>query len=938
MMNSDGASRLVEPLTEREHEVLQLLAQGKSNRQLADELVLSLHTVKWYNRQIYGKLGVENREEAVGRARVLGLVAAEGEPAPPHNLPAATTPFIGRQRELAGLDALLADPADRLITIVGPGGMGKTRLALVAAERQLQPRLEGAGVLTYPYPDGVWFIPLAGPSDAGRLAPALAASLGFQFNPGSRVEMQLQLLDYLRAKRCLLVADNFEHLLDGASFLSELMSAAAGVQLLVTSRERLQLQGEQLLVLEGLEVPEEGAETAAALAAASARLFLDAARRAQPGFELAEADAPHLAHICRAVGGAPLAIELAAAWAAALPPAEIAASIERSLDFLAADIRDRPARHRSMQAALDASWQRLAPAQQTAFRQLCLFRGGFTRPAALAAAEAGLPLLVQLVYKSWLAYDQKADRYSIHELLRQYGLERLAANPAQEEQTRDAHAAYFCAFLAERESEFYGPRQLEVVGEVQADLDNVWLAWEWALGQSAVERFTSAQGGLYRFSYWVGRNDDGIDAMARAAGVLGELIAASPAPPADWLRLQADALCRQAHLTMPSRAAGPLLERATGLLDRAEALGGDVRAERAFWLSLVSRRKIDHDLAGAAEAARHSLTLFRSLGGWLGICTGLIHLANAEWWLGDFEAAADHLQEVLELSNTHGDQAYASWATGHLAAVRKLQGRLEEAEQLERRSMSMGVALRLRWREADQTCNHANTLTWHGKFEEGLVMARRGLALYEALGRTSCWVLANLAYPLPHLGRYAEARPALLRALGSTGTNIDLWVHGTVLCYLAQVALVERRYSEAEESLRQSQALLAQSGRSEVLRPLIARAYLWRLQDGPAEAALAEAISLLLEWRSPLSVMEALPVAALLTADRGDLARSAELHALSQTFPYIANSRWFYDVASHELNELVARLPAEVAQAAIGHGRKLDLWETVAQLLVELER
>jgi hypothetical protein len=200
------------------------------------------------------------------------------------------------------------------------------------------------------------------------------------------------------------------------------------------------------------------------------------------------------------------------------------------------------------------------------------------------------------------------------------------------------------------------------------------------------------------------------------------------------------------------------------------------------------------------------------------------------------------------------------------------------------------------------------------------------------------WALANVAYPLVHLGRYAEGRLASLKALDSTNRELDLWIRGVVLLNLAQVAVVERDYAEVEANLEHSQVLLAQSGRGDVVRPLIARAYLRRLQDGSAEAMLAGAIRLVLERTFARPPMELWPIAALLAADRGDLERAAELHALSQAFPYVANSRWFYDVAGRELDEIVARLPVDAAQAAMARGLALDLWATAEALAAELSQ
>jgi DNA-binding CsgD family transcriptional regulator len=314
-MSSDDNRRLVEPLTGREQEVLALLVQGKTNRQVAETLVLSLNTVKWYNRQIYGKLGVANREELVERARELGLVPPEQEQAPsPYPLPVASTPLIGRETELSELRRLLQDGA-RLVSLVGPGGIGKTRLALEAAHR-----LAAASQTAPPSSSS---LALQGPEG---LAPAIAQALRFTFVADLSRDEKAQLLDYLRGKSLLLVLDNFEHLVDGAGLLADIVQAAPGVKLLVTTRERLKLQAEQVYPLAGLGYSPR--ETPAEAAAEPAmQLFLHHARRVRPSFALREQDLPAFEQLFRLVGGMPLALILAATWVEMMGPAEIAAEV-----------------------------------------------------------------------------------------------------------------------------------------------------------------------------------------------------------------------------------------------------------------------------------------------------------------------------------------------------------------------------------------------------------------------------------------------------------------------------------------------------------------------------------------------------------------------------------------------------------------------------------
>jgi DNA-binding CsgD family transcriptional regulator len=321
---------LVEPLTARELEILSLMAEHLKNREIADTLILSLNTVKWYARQIYGKLGASGRREAVSRARDLGLLADTPVVSePPLRLPAQLTPFLGRQEEIDQICRLLTGPAARLLTVVGPGGMGKTRLAIEAAACL---HTAQAG----PFQDGIFFVPLARLHDPSDLASAIAQAIGFQFYQAD-LSLDRQLVQYLRGKQALLVLDNFEHLIAPGSIrlLATLLTEAPGIKVLVTSRSRLNARGEHLFPLAGLRVPEEGEAARWAHPAQEAeaysglQLFMYSAQRLVPGFALNAGNLPPVISICSLVGGLPLGIELAAGWIAVLEPQQIASQISQ---------------------------------------------------------------------------------------------------------------------------------------------------------------------------------------------------------------------------------------------------------------------------------------------------------------------------------------------------------------------------------------------------------------------------------------------------------------------------------------------------------------------------------------------------------------------------------------------------------------------------------
>lgn len=382
-----------------------------------------------------------------------------------HNLPPQPTLFIGRTQELAEIDRILTDPACRLLTLVGPGGIGKTRLSLEAAAAHLSA-----------FADGVYFVPLQSLSDADSIMTAVAEAMNFQFL--SAGDKKANILRYLEPKQTLLLLDNFEHLLDGAEFVSEMLTAASGLCILITSRERLNLREEWVYEVGGLSVP--AAEAAAFEGYSAVQLFAQNARRVSPGFSL-DTERASIARICALVGGMPLALELAASWVRALSCTEIAAEIEHGLDILETSTRNVPERHRNMRAVLDHSWRLLSESERDALRKLSVFRGGFTREAVSAVAGASPRILSALVDKSWLRHADDG-RYDLHELLRQYALERLE-DSGLAGATLNAHANYFAEFMRAREIDIKFRRQAEALAEIERDFENVRLGWKWAVGR-----------------------------------------------------------------------------------------------------------------------------------------------------------------------------------------------------------------------------------------------------------------------------------------------------------------------------------------------------------------------------------------------------------------------------------------------------------------------
>ena len=462
-----------ELLTAREREIVALIAEGLTNQQIADQLYLTFNTVKWYNRQIYQKLGVRSRTQAIAAVRDLENWDTT-TPSVKHNLPEHGTYFVGREQELADIQSRLANPACRLLTLVGPGGIGKTRLAIEAARRQAML-----------HPDGVYMVEFASVESPTFVMQAIADGLGLALT--NQRSVQEQVISYLREKSLLLLLDNFEHLLESVDLIGELLARTKAPKILVTSRERLQLKEEWLFDVEGLHYPQvetEGQQQSNLAEFEAGQLFLATAQRAKAEFVPEGDDPAQIARICRLVGGMPLAIELAATWVRLLPSVEIARGIAHDLEMLSTSWRDVPERHRSIQAVLDHSWNLLSPNEQDVFRRLTVFSGAFRREAAVAVTDTSLTELLALVDKSFLRRTDSG-RFGVHELVKQYGRNKLQAEPKLWAKTRLRHCRYFSAlFVTHVSAHDIGPH----LGEIESVFDDLQIAWRYAVENCQVDQ------------------------------------------------------------------------------------------------------------------------------------------------------------------------------------------------------------------------------------------------------------------------------------------------------------------------------------------------------------------------------------------------------------------------------------------------------------------
>jgi predicted ATPase/DNA-binding NarL/FixJ family response regulator len=619
-----------------------------------------------------------------------------------HNLPAPPTPFIGRADELAENSALLADPSCRLLTLVGPGGAGKTRLAVEVA------------AYIDSFRDGIYFVSLQPLNSSEFLVDAIVDALNLSLQ--GQDTLRVQLLNSLRDKQMLLILDNFEHLLDGADLVVAALAAAPDIKILVTSRESLNLQEEWVRRIEGMGYPNN--DSVDDIEAYSAvKLFMERAWRVRADF-----DEPSCAiRICQMVNGIPLAIELAAAWLKSLSCEQVISEIQRNLDFLATSWRDIPERHRSVRAVFDHSWHLLSAEEQHVFSRLSVFRGGFRPEAAARVTGASLHILASLVDKSMLRVN-RSGRYDLHELLRQYAEEKLSETNSVRDEIQDRHTTYYLDFVHETEAKLKGPEQIAALDEIEADLDNIRTAWQRASALKREQELNRAVDGLALFYMMRSRAVEGERVLGQTLHDLGQVENALSAKVLLFLarfELTRDSdksieLAQRgltlSHIYLPPGEAGfalALIQHAIAALsysgkdsysDETRQLEKNLTAchqEGDRWgeawllycLGALALESKNYD--EAHQFSQESASIFRALGNSWAATFPLGSLAQMLTESGRYEEARELIYEVQATNRTMGDLQgiiYTSWQLAEIAYVqgddRSLKSHVREALQI----------------------------------------------------------------------------------------------------------------------------------------------------------------------------------------------------------------------------------------------------------------
>ena len=577
-----------------------------------------------------------------------------------HNLPVARTSFVGRQREVVEIKRALV--MTRLLTLTGAGGCGKTRLALEVAR-------ELAGV----YPDGVWLAEFAPLSEGALVAQALATVLGVHEQPERSLTDTL--VDFLRAKRALLVLDNCEHVVDSVAQLADiLLNSALHIRVLATSRERLNVEGELNWLVPSLSVPNLlQSPTVEELAGyESARLFVERARHRNPAFTLTPENAHAVARICGRLDGIPLAIELAAARVG-LSVEQIATRLDDSLRLLTTGSRTASPRQKTLRGTLDWSYALLSERERRLFGQLSIFSGGWTLDAAEVVGAEGhsqqgdvLDLLSRLVEKSLVVAEATGDgevRYRMLEPLRQYAREKLEESSEREE-VRRRHAKHFLTLAEQAEPELQGPEDKEWLEHLETEHDNLRAALSWAVEQKDNEQALRLAGALQPFWEAHGHYSEGRRWLEKALQKEGHAPAA--------VRAKAlYAVSVMSHLQTDTNRAEVAAQEGMDLLADSEAESSLAYSFR-WMLGYAARLRRDYERA--KELLEENLRLSREADDKLGIADALPELGAILQFLGDYERAKQLYEEGIALCWELGYGARLGELLHYLGYILLLEG------------------------------------------------------------------------------------------------------------------------------------------------------------------------------------------------------------------------------------------------------------------------
>jgi predicted ATPase/DNA-binding CsgD family transcriptional regulator len=663
----EGKDTSPDQLTQREKEILARLSTGLTDQQIAADLFLSFNTVRWYNRQIYSKLGVSSRTQAIAYATETGLlekpVSTSPLTSPEHNLPAQTTLFIGREREIAAVKRLLK--VSRLLTLSGAGGIGKTRLALQAITE-----------VTDNFTHGIYFIDLAPLSDHTLVVKAIAGALGVVESPAQPLLGTLK--RSLGQREILLIIDNFEHVITAAPLVSELLAACPRLKVIVTSRESLRLSGEQEYAVPPLSLPTADGDALQSLTESEAgMLFVQRVQMKRQYFEVSRDNAAAIVQICTRLDGLPLAIELAAARCKLLTPQALIEWLERPRESspllaISSGSRDAPLRHRTLWDTIEWSYNLLDADERRLFERLAVFRGGRSLDAVEAICGEDLSidvydLLGSLLDKNLVQQNELPDgepRFVLLEMIHEYAREQLEAS-GEAEMMRRRHAEYFVALAEQGEPELRLARYDYWCERFEPERDNIRAVLEWSLAGGDVTLGVRLAKALGLFWYGQGYH---VEALY-------------------WIKQLLERLDEAPRMYHPQFliCAGRLaflndLDAGKRLFERSLKISHELSDKTQIgWALIFLAYTMQSEPETAMPLAEESLALFREMNHQPGIANALNIIGEIARVSGDDERAKHAYEQCLAVCQQTGEVRRISYNYLNLAYIAQHEGEHERA-------------------------------------------------------------------------------------------------------------------------------------------------------------------------------------------------------------------------------------------------------------------
>jgi len=669
----------------------------------------------------------------------------------PHNLPAQPTEFIGRDKEIKEISAWLRDPAHRLINIVGPGGIGKTRLALQVGATNFDQ-----------FNHGVFFIPLEKLTFGSIqfLVFTIADALNFTFY--SREDPKLQLINYLHEKQMLLIMDNFEHLVGEAELLSDIILQAPKIKFVITSRERLRLKGEYVYELEGLEYPDRTDDPDFDDYGA-VRLFVQSSRNVQPDLALTAEDRKALVRLFKLVAGVPLCIELAASWMRTVTCPEIVQELEKSMDFLDSTVQDLPKRHRNLRAVFEYSWVLLTEREKAVFRKLSVFSAAFTRDATQKISGIGLADIAAMVDKSLLRR-RPDSRYEMYPLLRQYAEEKFTQDPNEYKFLMDRHASYYAIRFKELDEQYFRDYDDTFLKSLAEDADNGRQALTWSTEQDLVAEakfLLNAFYDYYEMKGWF------LEAERLIAGIQEKLQIKYGMEPVDEPH--------RSFYVMVLRLRGAMLrnlsqyDQARTYLEKAQRLlpGSETGDSMSILTELGMIAYRTGDYGQARELFQKVMKYWEDIGNARKIALVLNNLGNIFFDTQVYDEALELYEKSLKIRRELGDKRGIAAILNNMGSVYYSTDKPDKSEDHHRQSIEIRQAINDRYGLSTCYNNLGLVLNNQEKYEEAIDFYSQALAIKREMGDMwgVCNTLVNIGSVYGDIKKNGEARNCFREAL-----------------------------------------------------------------------------------------------------------------------------------------------------------------------------